>query len=274
MSDTIPAPGHPGRRQYLERDGLRLSYLDFGGPAERTLVCLHGRSGNARNFVPLQQALAQTTPGDDYRIVALDLRGHGWSGHSDDGSRDAFIADAAALIRHLDCGPVLLLGHSLGGVAAYQTAARHPDLVRALAVEDSGCRFGPPPEEESWPTRWASLGQFLAFMRSTPIGMNPLLLDNLVEYEDGWGFRFSDDNYRAMRQGLTGDWSDDWAAIRCPLLLMHGSQSWALDAAEAARMAALNPRTELHTFAAGHVIHDDRPAEFAAVLRDFLARHG
>lgn len=266
---NLPASNLPVTRHGFTRDGLALSYLDFGGPAERTLVCLHGRSGCARNFVPLAQALGGT-----FRIVALDQRGHGWSGHSADGSRAAFVADAATLIRRLDCGPVLLLGHSLGGVNAYQTAARHPDLVRALVVEDIGCRFGPPEAEESWPTRWATLDQFLAFMQATPIGINRLLLDSLHEFDDGWGFRFSDENYRPMRQALTGDWSADWAAIACPVLLLRGETSWALPADEAARMAALNPRCELQSFDAGHVIHDDRPAAFAAALRDFFGRHG
>jgi esterase len=254
------------KRGSLTRDGVRLSYVDFGGEGQ-ILACLHGRSGCARNFAPLARAL---TP--HYRIIALDQRGHGWSDHSDDGSRDAFVADAAAFIESLGAGPVRLLGHSLGGVNAYQLAARRPDLVRALIVEDIGCRFDPPPPEESWPLRWETLDEFLAFMRSTPIGMNRLLLDNLVEYEDGWGFRFSDENFRPAREALTGDWSDDWAAIGCPVLLMHGTTSWAVTRAEIDRMAALNPRCRVKIFdGAGHVPHDEQPAEFATALRDFLA---
>jgi esterase len=263
-----------GQRQFFSRDGVRLSYVDFGGPADRTLVCLHGRSGSARNFAPLAQVLK-----DDWRVVAADLRGHGWSDHSTDGSRDAFIADAAALITHLartpGCGPVALLGHSLGGVTAYQTAARHPQLVRRLIVEDIGCRFGPPVAEESWPLRWDTLDRFLAFMQTTPLGMNRLLLDNLVEYEDGWGFRFSDENYRPVREALTGDWSADFAAVACPVLLVHGTASWAVTRAEIDRMAALNPRCELAVIeGAGHVPHDEQPAAFTAALRGFLDRPG
>ncbi len=257
------------QRGYLHRDGVRLSYVDFGGDG-KVLACLHGRSGSARNFAPLARALAP-----DWRVVALDQRGHGWSDHSADGSRAAFVADAAAFLESLGAGAVRLLGHSLGGVNAYQLAAQRPDLVRALIVEDIGCRFDPPPAEESWPLRWDTLDEFLAFMRSTPIGMNRLLLDNLVEYEDGWGFRFSDENFRPAREALNGDWSADWAAIACPILLLHGATSWAVTRAEIDRMAALNPRTEVKIFdGAGHVPHDEQPAEFAEAVRGFLARHG
>lgn len=255
-----------GQRHYLDRDGVRLSYVDFGGDGP-VLVALHGRSGCARNFAPLAQALRPA-----WRVVALDQRGHGWSDHGEDRSREAFVADAAALIRHLAIGPVALLGHSLGGVNAYQLAARHPELVRALIVEDIGCRFGAPLPEESWPLRWETLSQFLAFMQTTPLGMNPLLLDNLVEYEDGWGFRFTDAWFEPVRAALGGDWSDDWAAIRCPILLLHGAQSWAVTRDEIDRMAALNPRTEPLVFdQAGHVPHDEAPAAFAAAVRRFLA---
>lgn len=258
-----------GQRHFLVRDGVRLSYVDFGGPAARTLVCLHGRSGCARNFAPLAQSLHS-----DWRVVAADLRGHGWSDHADDRSRDAFIADAAALIEHLACGPVMLLGHSFGGVTAYQLAARRPDLVRGLVVEDIGCRIPPPVDGESWPLRWATLDQFLAFMATTPIGVDRFLLDSLVEYEDGWGFRFSDAWFVAARAALTGDWSDDFAALRCPVLLLHGTKSWAVTRAEIDRMAALNPRTAVVLFeGAGHVPHDECAPAFTQSLRDFLAAH-
>ncbi|MGX8903720.1 alpha/beta fold hydrolase [Streptomyces netropsis] len=52
--------------------------------------------------------------------------------------RAEYVADVAAFHRHLGVGPVPVLGHSLGGVNAYQFAARHADKVSALIVEDIG----------------------------------------------------------------------------------------------------------------------------------------
>ncbi|MEK9969070.1 MAG: alpha/beta hydrolase [Ferrovibrio sp.] len=255
-----------GKRGYLHRDGVKLSYVDFGGSSEKTLLALHGRSGCGRNYAPLAQALK-----DAWRIVGMDLRGHGWSDHAQDRTRAAFIDDTAAMIEHLDCGPVVLMGHSFGGVTSYQLAAKRPDLVRALIVEDIGCRFGPAVKGESWPLRWDTLDQFLAFMKTTPIGIDRYFLDSLVEYEDGWGFRFSDAWHDEARAHLVGDWSDDFAAVQCPILLMHGTKSWAVTRAEIDRMAALNPRTRLAIFeGANHVPHDERCDEFTQVLSGFL----
>lgn len=259
-----------GKRGYLSRDGVKLSYVDFGGPAEKTLLALHGRAGCGRNYAPLAQALRA-----DWRVVGMDQRGHGWSDHAADRTRAAFIDDAAAMIEHLACGPVILMGHSFGGVNSYQLAAKRPDLVRALIIEDIGCRFAPAKPGISWPLRWETLDQFIAFMQTTEIGVDRYFLDSLVEYEDGWGFRFSDAWHEEARANLVGDWSDDFAAIRCPILLLHGTESWAVKREEIDRMVGLNPRVQLHVFeGAGHVPHDERPDEFIRVLREFLRGHG
>lgn len=262
------------QRHFFESNGIRLSYVDFnpGHGAGRILVCLHGRSGSARNFAGLAKALAP-----DWRVFALDQRGHGWSDQPETtqaGSRDAFIGDALALLDLLSPGkPVALLGHSMGGINAYQLAAKHPARVKALVVEDIGARLlGQAPAVEPWPLRWDSLAEMLAFMQASPFGLAPLLLDSIVEHQDGWGFRFEDAWYeKHMRDGLHGDFSAQWAAIACPVLLLHGGKSWAVSAEEIARMAALNPRTQVLRFpTAGHIIHDDAPAEFAQAVRDFL----
>jgi pimeloyl-ACP methyl ester carboxylesterase len=62
-------------RHSFRRAGVELSWLDFGGNGD-ILVALHGRSGCARNWVPLARALQP-----QWRVIALDQRGHGWSSH-------------------------------------------------------------------------------------------------------------------------------------------------------------------------------------------------
>ncbi|WP_374631263.1 alpha/beta fold hydrolase [Ferrovibrio sp.] len=267
------------QRHFLERytaDGrVKLSYVDFNPDRKQgeILLCLHGRSGSARNFAGLAKALAP-----DWRVIGLDQRGHGWSDQPEaaqaGGIRNAFVADAMALLDQLAPGrPVAVLGHSMGGINAYHLAAKHPARVKALIVEDIGARLlGQAPAIEPWPLRWDSLAEMIAFMQASPFGLAPLLLDSIVEHEDGWGFRFEDTWYeRQIRPGLHGDFSAAWAAVACPVLLLHGGKSWAVSADEIARMAALNPHCQVLRFPeAGHIIHDDAPAQFAQAVRDFL----
>ena len=253
-------------RQALIRDGTRLSYVDFGGHG-RPLVALHGNCGCARNFAPLALALAP-----DWRVIALDQRGHGWSHRPRGCDRAAYVADAEAFLVHLGLGPVPLLGHSLGGVNAYQLAARRPDLVSALLVEDVGARVGPaPPDEGAWPARFESLSLLLDFLSAQGIGLDRYVLDSVVEREDGWTVRFDPAWAVRSREALIGDWTADWVASTCPALLVNGLHSPVLPADEARGMAAERPNTTLVTLDAGHTVHDERPAEFASAVAGFLS---
>ncbi|WP_308303794.1 alpha/beta hydrolase [Streptomyces sp. CB02959] len=138
--------------------GRRLAYADAGGPGAPVLA-LHGHFGRARAFAGLAAALAP-----EFRVIALEQRGHGLSAHADDMSPDAYVADAAAFVRATGLGPLALLGHSMGGVVAFQLAARHPELVRALIIEEAGALNRRPEvahpvlDVRDWPRRAPTLG--------------------------------------------------------------------------------------------------------------------
>jgi pimeloyl-ACP methyl ester carboxylesterase len=100
------------------RGALRLSYLDWGWNG-RVLIALHAHVMEALTFAPLAAALAP-----EWRVVALDQRGHGYSDHASSYSRDDYISDLEAFVNHLGLTNFILLGNSLGGVNAYQFAAR------------------------------------------------------------------------------------------------------------------------------------------------------
>src|SRR5256886_14453005 len=68
------------------------------------------------------------------RMIALDLPGHGESETAPGASVDDYAAAAADFLIALDCGPVIVVGHSLGGSIAIALAARRPDLVRGLVL--------------------------------------------------------------------------------------------------------------------------------------------
>ncbi|MEY9925456.1 pimeloyl-ACP methyl ester carboxylesterase [Catenulispora sp. GP43] len=110
-------------------DGGRLAYADRGtGPL---LVLLHGGFLDHRMWTPQLKTLST-----DHRVVAPDARGHGDSSVATAPFRHT--DDVAALIRHLDAGPAVLVGVSMGAATATDTALEHPDLVRALVVSGAG----------------------------------------------------------------------------------------------------------------------------------------
>ncbi|MFF8699551.1 alpha/beta fold hydrolase [Streptomyces albidoflavus] len=248
-------------RAALTVDGRRLSYLDFGGPG-RPLIALHGHFGEARTFARLAGALAP-----DWRVVALDQRGHGLSDPGPDYSRAGYVGDAAALVAHLGLDRPVVLGHSLGGVNAYQLAARRPELVSALVIEDIGAEvrddlsfcLGWPRRAPTWAALAAGLGKSLPYLREA-----------IREYADGWGLAFRPESMVASQNALRGDHWDDWLASDCPALLVRGERSGTLSAEHAEAMATRRGRTRLAALDTGHTVHDSAPGEFAGVVRAFL----
>jgi esterase len=251
-------------RRSFTHDGLTLSYLDKGGDGI-PIVALHAYWMEAGTYAHLAEALAPK-----WRVIALDQRGHGHSEHADDLSWDAFIGDLAAFLDHLNIDePAILAGNSLGGTVAFRFAARYPGKVRAMiveeapAVQDADLGF-----MREWagvyPTRKAleaKIGERLAWS----------VAPSFRQTSEGWTLAFSPDALADALAGLKGDFWGDWSATDCPVLLVRGSQSRAVDGAVLEKMAAVRANTTLATFEAGHVVHHDVPAAFASAVRSFLA---
>jgi pimeloyl-ACP methyl ester carboxylesterase len=129
VAEALEAPA-PGVRIRVEAAGIPFSALTWGDPADRPLLLLHGVTSSAENWWRLGPALATT----GRRVVAVDLPGHGktghWQGHHAfrDNARDlAAFAHAAGLVR-----PGLqVVGHSWGSVtaAALPAAGLRPDTL-------------------------------------------------------------------------------------------------------------------------------------------------
>ena len=132
-----PAAWPPGAVSFVTDLDGPVRHLDFGGPAGAPVVlAVHGLGGSAINWGLLAPRLV-----DRYRFVAVDLFGHGASGVPSGPRRDAVTADRRLLdrfVREVVGEPVVLLGHSMGGVVALLHAAAAPGSVRRLVL------LGPP----------------------------------------------------------------------------------------------------------------------------------
>ena len=115
----------PGRGEVFVRDS-------GGPPGGVTVLLLHGWTASADlNFFPVYAALAGS-----YRVIALDLRGHGRGMRSlEPFSLEDCADDAAALLANLEVSPVIVVGYSMGGPVALLLARRHPGTVAALVMQ-------------------------------------------------------------------------------------------------------------------------------------------
>lgn len=261
------------RRTLTVSDGARIAVREYGGSG-RPIVLLHGLMGRASTWWRHARWLA-----DHGRVVALDARGHGDSSSPTPGpwSTERFVADVVEVIEALELGSSVLVGHSMGGLHAWQTAAARPDLVHALVVEDMapdhrGRTAAPwvswfaamPPAFESiaavrdafgWPR--PSVGEYYAeCVREQPDGYRLLTghrLASLIAAE--WGER------------------DYWAGVRavvCPTLLLEASDT-PIASEQMAEMARLIPGARhVRVDGTGHLLHDDAPRRYRELVAEFL----
>lgn len=119
---------------YAPINGLQL-YYEIRGEGD-PLIALHGALGSMEMFGANLDALAQQR-----RVISVDLQAHAHTGDIDRPlSVELMADDIAGLVDHLALGRADVLGYSLGGAVALQTAIRHPSHVRRLVVASAVLR--------------------------------------------------------------------------------------------------------------------------------------
>jgi pimeloyl-ACP methyl ester carboxylesterase len=133
---------------------------DSGRADEPTLLLLHGWTASA----DLQWFTAYRALAERYSFVAIDHRGHGRGLRSDEAfTLEDAADDAAALVRELGIGPVVVVGYSMGGPISLLLSRRHPDLVSGMVLEATALEWRSTVGD--WLT-WRSLVFLEAFLRS------------------------------------------------------------------------------------------------------------
>ena len=268
------------RSRRLRVRALNLHFLESGAATAPALCFLHGGAAHAHWFDRVTPAFT-----DRFHVIALDQRGHGeseWAEPPAYGTED-FTGDLLALMDALGLARMALIGHSMGGHNAMTFAAWHPDRVSALVIVDS--RPAIPAERlqvmhargrrlpRAHPSEDAAVQAFRLLPRETvadPAFLAHLARAGMTRRNGGWGWRF-DPATHGNRQPV-----DAWplvSRITAPTLIVRGGNSPVLTPDMADRLHALIPRSTLVTIPdAYHHLTLDRPAEFTAVLGDFLKR--
>ncbi len=204
----------------------------------------------------------------DYRVIALDQRGHGDSSHAASYTREDYLGDIEALIVILDLPQAVLLGNSLGGVNAYQFAARYPARVRALIIEDIGAVIADDisfilPSQGVFATREELEAKIDA-------RFVPYLNDSFRHSDAGWHLAFDPQDMVQSQENLVGDHWADWLASDCRALILRGRESRVTSPEQMEEMAERRPHAHLLILDGGHALHADNPGAFNEVVRSFL----
>ena len=280
---------------------LKLHYVEWGNPDAPPLLLIHGGRDHCRSWDWTARAL-----GNDWRIIAPDLRGHGESAWSPEGNYTpfAYIFDLAQLIHGLNLAPLTILSHSFGGNLALRYTGLYPDQVKKLIAIEG---IGPAPEilkkresfsfQERWQNlveekrsfaskshrRYKSIDDALKRMKAvngylTDEQARHLTIHGTIRNEDGtYSWKF--DPYLRIGFGdmgsplnLTPEQDKAlWGAITCPVLHIYGDDSWASNPVKDGRASFFKTAKVVSLPNAGHWVQHDQFDAFMDEVNAFFA---
>ncbi len=268
------------REHCLMLNGLRLRFIERGPVSGQSMMLLHGTGDNACTWDLLAPHLAS-----HFRVIALDQRGHGKSGWAVPPAYRCgdYMLDLAAVIAHLGLTGMILLGHSMGALHASLYAALHPEKVAALIHVD--IEPFPPDWNRKYllglynnlPDSYASPEEYVAEMaKNSPFARREHLQELATKsllWRDGRWHRTYDREILARFDNY--DLRGNLAGIRCPSLIVRGTESRVLGYQAAEVMARTIPSGEMADIPkATHPVHLDNPGGFREAVMGFLKKHG
>ena len=251
---------------------LRINAEISGPEGAPALVLLHALGLNLR----IWDAILPALPG--LRILRIDLRGHGASDVPPAPySMGSLIRDTERVIEHFALKDVVVLGLSLGGLIAQGLAVKRLDLVRGLILSNTAAKIGTAPQ---WGERIeavqargmaaihdATLARWLGRNWQASPALTSLSVPFLATNPMGW---------IGCAEAISGsDFYETTATLRLPTLVIAGGNDGSTPADLVRETADLIPGSRFKVMpATGHIPPVERPAEYAAILRDFLTGIG
>lgn len=271
--------------KFVDANGLRLHYLDYGGDNLPWLVCIHGFTGNAHNFDALAPHLAS-----GYHVIAIDVRGRGDSawGPARDYLPQNYTTDLSEMLEALGIAKPTLIGTSMGGVISMMFAGGWPERVERLVLNDIGPETDPAGLARitsyvaEAPDKFGDLGEVAAYYRQNYPALAKAPEDSLRDLvkwsvkpgkDGGLVWKIDPSIRRPPRGGTSQQRLDLWvpfARISCPILVVRGADSDILSPLTARQMRTTHTDVTVAEIpGVGHAPTLTEPESLAA-LKAFL----
>jgi 3-oxoadipate enol-lactonase len=218
--------------------GPTLNYREWGRPDGAVVLLLHGLTSSSLSWRHVAPEL-----GRRFRVTAPDARGHGGSEWTHNYSIELMRDDVVRFMEQLGILAAIVVGHSMGALAAYQLAATRPELVRLLVLEEM-----PPPDPANPPK---------------PIPRQP---------EPG-----EDYDWRALiavhrwRNAPPPTWWELASRIQANTLVLGAAHS-TLRQDRLQELSRRIPNASFATMNCNHDGHEARPSEFLIPVEPFISR--
>jgi pimeloyl-ACP methyl ester carboxylesterase len=275
------AQGQPPRQpadRFVDVNGLRIHFVDWGGNG-RPFIMVHGLDRVARTFDHLAVRFSPA-----YRVIAIDMRGHGDSGWDPQGRYlvEDHVGDLEGVVQQLGLRDLTLWGNSTGGRVVQVFAGKHPELVSRVISEDVGPER-PRQIADNYAKRvqqeqagWASEDELLAQLKKTNPRMSPAVLEPYVRYgtrkrADG---RIEWKRDPKLVNGFVA--TELWRFVRdikAPILYIIGGRSNIVPPETQEELKKTLPNAQVITVAdVGHYPSDEKPDHVVELVNQFLSK--
>lgn len=267
------------RQTAVEVDGAAINVLEWGQQGQPGLILVHGGAAHARWWSHLAPKFSQ-----NYHVVALDLSGHGDSGRRNRYSHEMWATEIVSVCEAVGfVGPPVIVGHSLGGLVAIQTAATYGELLAGAVIVDSPVRRPDPESEEGTrgrafrsPGVYPDLESALTHFHLIPPQPDPepwilehVARHSLHETEAGWTWKFDANLFTHTMIAM----NEQLASVKCRVAVLRGEHSVVVPQDTAEYMYELMGRVSpvVTIPEAHHHLILDQPLSFITALRTLLA---
>jgi esterase len=268
------------RDGFVSANGLRFHYQEHGDPAAPPVLIVPGVLNTARSWVAVGAALAAR-----WRVIVLDMRGHGESDHANDYSWPRWIEDLEGCWSALGLTRGSLVGHSLGGRVVVQFAANNPDKTDRIILVDAVAGAAWKPESAALfehffqlhvPEGYESLEAWVDLASTLfPRARRDLLEATTAEFSqfpDGRWRWTRDCDPRALDNAMPPELEREAIEnVVCPVLCIRAAHSeiWPLD--EEGDTPYFKDRSTAVLLASGHGVQSENPDGLAQLVDDFLS---
>ena len=266
----------PVTERMTSQDGVAVAYRMWGAPGGRGIVLVHGGGAHSRWWDHIAPLLAA-----DRRVIAIDLSGHGDSGRRESYTFDAWAREILAVAA--DAGltePPVVIGHSMGGIAALRLASTFGSQIEGAVVIDSPLRDRTPEEQAArrqrtfaqllvYPTREAIMARFRPIPDQPVLGYvaEHVAATSIRPVDGGWTWKWDPAVFRNREEPVA-----PLSRLDCRAALFraeHGILSAEMSDLIYDRLGRVAPVIEIPV--AGHHVMLDQPIALAAALRTLLS---